>query len=180
MCNDNQPWAVDDNLSYGFAAASISGKSESDFCCSCYELTFSSGEIEGKKMVVQVTNTGGDLSNNHFDLQIPGGGVGIFNGCQTQVRPRSNKNMARPFLTILLLSGMHPAMAGASATAVSAAHLNALSFPSNFRMDASGASTGSRTLTTPTFPSSKYLAPLSSSRRLAANAPPKFLHIPCS
>ncbi|KAL1931150.1 hypothetical protein VTP01DRAFT_10287 [Rhizomucor pusillus] len=84
MCNDNQPWAVDDNLSYGFAAASISGKSESDFCCSCYELTFSSGEIEGKKMVVQVTNTGGDLSNNHFDLQIPGGGVGIFNGCQTQ------------------------------------------------------------------------------------------------
>jgi|SRR5690242_7263655 len=54
-------------------------------------------------MVVQVTNTGGDLGNNHFDLQMvcrlptlysfdayqanllqPGGGVGLFNGCTTQ------------------------------------------------------------------------------------------------
>jgi len=37
-----------------------------------------------KKMVVQVTNTGGDLGSNHFDVQIPGGGVGIFNGCTAQ------------------------------------------------------------------------------------------------
>ena len=29
-------------------------------------------------MIVQVTNTGGDLGNNHFDLQMPGGGFGIF------------------------------------------------------------------------------------------------------
>jgi len=55
-------------------------------------------------MVVQVTNTGGDLGSNvsaelpvpngilrltflpsqHFDLQMPGGGVGIFNGCASQ------------------------------------------------------------------------------------------------
>ncbi len=35
-------------------------------------------------MIVQVTNTGGDLGNNQFDLQIPGGGFGLFNGCQTQ------------------------------------------------------------------------------------------------
>lgn len=85
MCNDNQPWEVNDNLSYGFAAASIAGKTEEGWCCSCYELTFTSGAVEGKKMVVQVTNTGGDLGSNHFDLQIPGGGVGIFNGCQSQV-----------------------------------------------------------------------------------------------
>jgi hypothetical protein len=32
-------------------------------------------------MVVQSTNTGGDLGENHFDLQMPGGGVGIFDGC---------------------------------------------------------------------------------------------------
>lgn len=32
-------------------------------------------------MVVQSSNTGGDLSNNHFDIQMPGGGVGLFNGC---------------------------------------------------------------------------------------------------
>ena len=35
-------------------------------------------------MIVQVTNTGGDLGNNHFDLQMPGGGFGIFDGCTTQ------------------------------------------------------------------------------------------------
>ena len=85
MCNDNQPWAVNDDLAYGFAAASVAGKDESGWCCGCYELTFTSAGIEGKKMVVQVTNTGGDLGSNHFDLQIPGGGVGIFNGCETQV-----------------------------------------------------------------------------------------------
>ena len=32
-------------------------------------------------MVVQVTNKGGDLSKAHFDIQIPGAGFGIFNGC---------------------------------------------------------------------------------------------------
>jgi hypothetical protein len=35
-------------------------------------------------MVVQVTNTGGDLSSNHFDIQMPGGGFGIFDGCTSQ------------------------------------------------------------------------------------------------
>lgn len=32
-------------------------------------------------MIVQATNTGGDLGSNQFDLAIPGGGVGIFNAC---------------------------------------------------------------------------------------------------
>lgn len=35
-------------------------------------------------MVVQSTNTGGDLSNNQFDLMIPGGGVGLFDGCTSE------------------------------------------------------------------------------------------------
>ncbi|KAI7905747.1 RlpA-like double-psi beta-barrel-protein domain-containing protein-containing protein [Cokeromyces recurvatus] len=84
MCNNNQPWAVNEHLSYGFAAASVAGSNEAGWCCSCYELTFTSGPVSGKKMVVQVTNTGGDLGSNHFDLQIPGGGVGYFNGCSAQ------------------------------------------------------------------------------------------------
>ena len=86
MCNNNQPWAVNDNLAYGFAAAAINGGGESRWCCSCFELTFTSTSIAGKKMVVQVTNTGGDLggADGHFDLQLPGGGVGIFNGCASQ------------------------------------------------------------------------------------------------
>ena len=84
VCNSNQPFAVNDNLAYGFAAAAISGNTEYDNCCACYELTFISGPVDGKKMVVQVVNTGRDLGQNHFDLQIPGGGVGIFNGCKPQ------------------------------------------------------------------------------------------------
>lgn len=32
----------------------------------------------------KVTNTGGDLGQGHFDIQLPGGGVGIFNGCTAQ------------------------------------------------------------------------------------------------
>lgn len=60
-CNNNIPWAVNNDLAYGFAAAHISGQSEQDWCCGCYELTFTSGPVSGKKMVVQVTNTGGDL-----------------------------------------------------------------------------------------------------------------------
>ncbi|KAL0091960.1 glycoside hydrolase family 45 protein [Phycomyces blakesleeanus] len=84
MCNDNQPWVINDNLSYGFAAASLGSAGASAFCCGCYELTFTNTAVSGKKFVVQVTNTGDDLTTNHFDLQMPGGGVGYFNGCQSQ------------------------------------------------------------------------------------------------
>ncbi|KAH7100027.1 glycoside hydrolase family 45 protein [Auriculariales sp. MPI-PUGE-AT-0066] len=83
-CVDNQPWAVDDSLAYGFAAVHITGSTESAWCCECYELTFTNGPAAGKRMVVQATNTGGDLGENHFDLLIPGGGVGLFNGCPAQ------------------------------------------------------------------------------------------------
>ncbi|KAF7436195.1 hypothetical protein PC9H_003021 [Pleurotus ostreatus] len=83
-CTNNSPWAVNDNLAYGFAAVSISGSTESRWCCACYELTFTSGPVAGKRMVVQATNTGGDLGSNHFDILMPGGGVGIFNGCPAQ------------------------------------------------------------------------------------------------
>jgi len=84
VCNSNVPFVVNSTTAYGYAAAVIVGQGESASCCSCYELTFTSGPVSGQKMVVQVTNTGSDLGENHFDLQIPGGGVGIFNGCQSQ------------------------------------------------------------------------------------------------
>jgi len=63
---------------YGFVASNVD-------CCTCYELQFTSGAVAGKSMFVQVTNKGGDLGSNHFDIQIPGGGVGIFaSGCPNQ------------------------------------------------------------------------------------------------
>lgn len=108
-CSNQEPWAVNDGLAYGFAAVKLAGKSEWDWCCACYRyvqhihafhrsqirninaktivqysLTFTSGAVAGKTMIVQATNTGGDLGQNHFDLAIPGGGVGIFNGCSQQ------------------------------------------------------------------------------------------------
>lgn len=54
-------------------------------------LTFTSGAASGKKMIVQATNTGDPLGENHFDLQMPGGGVGIYNdGCTAQFGAPSN------------------------------------------------------------------------------------------
>ncbi|KAF9023282.1 hypothetical protein BDZ89DRAFT_955811 [Hymenopellis radicata] len=84
-CADNSPWAVDENMAYGFAATHISGGTESSWCCACFKLTFTSTSIAGKTMIVQSTNTGGDLGADQFDLQIPGGGLGIFtSGCPAQ------------------------------------------------------------------------------------------------
>jgi hypothetical protein len=54
------------------------------FVGACYELTFTSTAIAGKKMIVQATNTGADLGQGQFDLAIPGGGVGIYNGCTAE------------------------------------------------------------------------------------------------
>nr|CAD39198.1 endoglucanase [Mastotermes darwiniensis hindgut symbiont sp.] len=84
VCVDQAPWAVNSSYFMGTAAAALSGGSESDLCCRCFELTFTSGQSNGKKMLVQITNTGSDLSGNQFDLLIPGGGVGIFDGCSRQ------------------------------------------------------------------------------------------------
>ncbi|KAK3316926.1 RlpA-like double-psi beta-barrel-protein domain-containing protein-containing protein [Apodospora peruviana] len=83
-CASQTPWAINDQLAYGFAATALSGGSESSWCCACYALTFTSGPVAGKTMVVQSTSTGGDLGNNHFDLAMPGGGVGLFDGCSRQ------------------------------------------------------------------------------------------------
>ncbi|KAK7952243.1 endoglucanase type K [Apiospora aurea] len=81
-CANNSPWAVNSNVAYGFAATAIAA--ESATCCACFKITFTSGPVSGKTMVVQSTNTGGDLGSNQFDLMMPGGGVGLFDGCTRQ------------------------------------------------------------------------------------------------
>ncbi|KAE9975964.1 hypothetical protein EG328_002890 [Venturia inaequalis] len=85
-CRDTAPWAVSDQLAYGFAAVKIGWKTQWDTCCSCYHLTFTSSAIAGKQMIVQATNAGNDLIDNQFDIMIPGGGVGIFgnHACERQ------------------------------------------------------------------------------------------------
>jgi hypothetical protein len=37
MCSNQSPWAVSDDLSYGFAAVKLAGGTEASWCCSCYE-----------------------------------------------------------------------------------------------------------------------------------------------
>ena len=75
-CMKQAPWKVSDNLSYGFAASHTNGD-----CGKCFELSFNNG----KKMVIMVSNIGGDVSNGQFDLMIPGGGVGAFNALSNQI-----------------------------------------------------------------------------------------------
>lgn len=87
-CFDYSPWAVSEDLSYGYAA--FNGAP----CGTCFELKFT-GESNsqpddqgapalcGKRMIVQVVNIGG-IEGGQFDLMIPGGGVGDFNACSNQ------------------------------------------------------------------------------------------------
>ncbi len=70
MCSSQSPWAVNETTAYGYAAVRISGSNENSWCCACYELTFTSAPLQGKKLIVQATNTGGDLGSNHFDLAV--------------------------------------------------------------------------------------------------------------
>ena len=66
MCSDQSPWAINDDLAYGFAAVSASSPN----CCSCYQLTFTNTVLSGKKMIVQATNTGNDVGSTQFDLAV--------------------------------------------------------------------------------------------------------------
>lgn len=87
-CSSQAPFVtgVTSTVAYGFAAAHIGNLTEQNTCCSCYELLFTEAPVQGKKMLVQIINTGGDLGYNHFDLAIPGGGQGLFFGCSRQYK----------------------------------------------------------------------------------------------
>ncbi|CAH1285997.1 unnamed protein product [Diabrotica balteata] len=83
-CNNQQPYVVNETLAFGWSAASFQVGIDTSNCCHCMLLSFKD-RLAGKQMLVQIVNTGSDLTENQFDLQIPGGGVGIFNrGCMTQ------------------------------------------------------------------------------------------------
>ncbi|MBN2738191.1 MAG: hypothetical protein JXR70_14500 [Spirochaetales bacterium] len=89
QCYKMVPWAVNENLSYGWGATS-----SGDICGRCFELEFT-GEgyyawspgaeaIQGKKMIIQAINIGYDVANGQVDILVPGGGVGLYNACSTQ------------------------------------------------------------------------------------------------
>jgi hypothetical protein len=88
-CYDEAPKAISECVSHGHIAKANPN------CGQCYRIQFTGqGEhnandpgsklIKGKQMIVKVSNTGGDVGANQFDLMIPGGGVGQFNACSQQ------------------------------------------------------------------------------------------------
>jgi hypothetical protein len=89
-CYSQAPRYIGDNVSYGHVAV------PNPSCGTCYHLQFAgtgqhnpndpgSKAIAGKHMIVKVTNTGGDVAGNQFDLMIPGGGTGLNpNTCPNQ------------------------------------------------------------------------------------------------
>jgi hypothetical protein len=84
-CSDQQPWAVNDTLSYGFAGIFIQGHVEDFWCCACYRLDFTSEPLLGKSMIVQASNTAYDVStSNRFSLAIPGGNTTSEDACAKQ------------------------------------------------------------------------------------------------
>jgi len=86
-CANQFPWAVNNDLAYGFAASHSNGD-----CGKCFLLQFTSngeggmsGTISGKKMVVMISNIGGDVGGDQYDIMIPGGGVGLYNAFSSQI-----------------------------------------------------------------------------------------------
>eukprot|EP00746_Dinoflagellata_sp_MGD_P152437 gnl/MRDRNA2_/MRDRNA2_83670_c0_seq1.p1 gnl/MRDRNA2_/MRDRNA2_83670_c0~~gnl/MRDRNA2_/MRDRNA2_83670_c0_seq1.p1 ORF type:complete len:329 (-),score=36.46 gnl/MRDRNA2_/MRDRNA2_83670_c0_seq1:349-1335(-) len=76
MCNSQSAWYDPvKKMSFGFVAGHVKGLDEKGWCCGCYELRFQNSNLP--RMVVQITNTGADLGENHFDIQTAGGGFGI-------------------------------------------------------------------------------------------------------
>ena len=89
-CPSQIPIIVNDSLAYAFAAVPAA---DGGSCGKCYALAFDGRgkyerktnhmKLEGKILVVMATNIGGDVQQGQFDVMIPGGGVGLFNGCSS-------------------------------------------------------------------------------------------------
>ena len=87
-CTTQMPIIASDKVAYAFAAVPASSGGQ---CGKCFALTFTgTGKYEtkanhkalaGKTLVVMASNIGGDVAGNQFDVMIPGGGKGAFDGC---------------------------------------------------------------------------------------------------
>jgi hypothetical protein len=90
-CTSQIPFTVDgcDEMAFAFAAVPAANGGS---CGKCFQLTFTgeghynstndnTRKMKGKKLIIMATNIGGDVQQGQFDIMIPGGGVGMFNGC---------------------------------------------------------------------------------------------------
>jgi len=88
-CWDMAPYSVNANTSYGFVATPASLGEQ---CGKCYQIQFKGGSdrgnvpgISGKTLIAMASNIGYDVENDHFDILIPGGGVGAFDSFSRQL-----------------------------------------------------------------------------------------------
>lgn len=88
-CLSQIPFVMDGCENMGFAFAAVPGNNPT--CGRCFLLEFTGqGKYETKKnhallakkkLIVMASNIGYDVATYQFDVMIPGGGVGAFNGC---------------------------------------------------------------------------------------------------
>jgi len=105
-CFDMAPYAVNDTLAYAFVATQDATLP----CGKCARLQFNSewmydqkadGEskprvthraLKGKTLIVMANNTG-TVGENHFDIMIPGGGLGAYNCFSDQIGEKNESNL---------------------------------------------------------------------------------------
>ena len=87
-CLSQIPFTINgcDNIGFAFAACPTTNA-----CGRCalleftgegkYETRENHKKLKGKKLIVMASNIGYDVNEKQFDIMIPGGGVGAFNGC---------------------------------------------------------------------------------------------------
>ena len=91
-CLSQIPFTINGCDNLGFAFGAVPGYA-SNLCGRCFLLEFTGeGKYEtktchrslkskSKKLIVMASNIGYDVAGGQFDVMIPGGGVGAFNGC---------------------------------------------------------------------------------------------------
>jgi len=97
-CWDMIPHIVNDTLAYAFAATPGAEEANASNCGKCFLLQFDGGvrddsglprdshrSMKNKKLVVMASNIGGDVGHGQFDIMIPGGGLGAFDGFSGQL-----------------------------------------------------------------------------------------------
>jgi len=91
-CTSQIPFTIDGCTEMAFAFAAVPAANGGS-CGKCFQLTFTGTgkysndanikKLKGKKLIIMATNIGGDVQQGQFDIMIPGGGVGMFNGCSS-------------------------------------------------------------------------------------------------
>ncbi len=90
-CKNQIPIVVNENLAFAFAAVPGSAGGE---CGKCFDLEFTGKgkyatdnhkALAGKHLIVIASNIGYDVAEGQFDIMIPGGGFGIFDGCSAKM-----------------------------------------------------------------------------------------------